>query len=408
MKKVLIFYGFFLIWGTVVAQPGGTIEPATLPLDSLLNSEMRINMAIPSNPAYQIIGSEPSNLLRVSNPKEFSVAVSNFFSDGFVIVPQNIGVEFSPVMILENGGLISDTNKVKCLKPLRLSLGTAAATSDTLGGNGTFEDIGIGLRYTYTKPGSSFQGYKNKLRNALQPLTNDYESRVDSLRKVYYSNLGVNISQLMATLTADSLQQFFAARNLWTDSIYNTLPSKVSAGGFDATVASVKQKFKREAWNDFQVDLAAAIELRSPDTIARLSVDSFMVADSVTRLQKFGVWGTVSFPLLGVNWLQGVTGTNYSLARQTVQEDFKWIFTANARLYIGSNRLKAFLEGQYQDNQMTGISSYLWTLGAELNVTDGIWMNFYAGLNQDIGAKRNRVITHFTLHFTLPERFHLN
>jgi|GEM_PF-3949658 len=406
--RLPIFLFLIVLGGKIFAQTGGSLAPDTLPLDSLLNSEMRLNMAIPTNPAYQIIGSEPSSLMRVSNPKEFSVAVSDFFSSGFVIIPQNIGLEFSPVMVLENGGLVSDTNKVECLRPLRFSLGTSSSLSDSTGTGGTFEKIGIGLRYTYTKPGSSFRGYKNKLRAALQPLTNDYESRVDSLRKIYYRKKGVNITQLMATVTKDSLEAFLAGRNQWTDSVYNTLSSSIAAAGFDATVASVKQQFKRDAWNDFRLDLAAAGEFRSPDTIARLSIDSFMVADTVTRFQQFGAWGTVSFPLLGVNWLQGVVGSNYSLARNTVQDDFKGIFTANARFYLGTNRLKAFLEGQYQTNQVTEVESYLWTLGAEINVTDGIWMDFYVGLNQEIGSPKNRVVTQFNLHFTLPEKFNLN
>lgn len=393
--------------GFVRAQTPTDISIPTIPLDSALDSELRINMAIPSSPAFQILGGEPSNLLRVSNPKEFSLAISDFFSNGSVVIPQNFGVDFSPYMVLENGGLLSDTSKASWLRPLRISMGTKASEQDSLGISKFAEDISIGLQYTYTKPGSSFQGYKNKLRNALQPMTNDYESRVDSLRKVYYRKKGINITQVMATLSDDSLVKFLDVRNAWTDSVYNTLPSRISGKTFDVAVSDIKTQFKREAWNDFRIDLASAIKLTSPDTLLTVSLDSIETADTTVTFEELGVWGTVSFPLFGTNWIQGMAGGNYTLARVS-NADFKSIYSLSTRFYVGTNRLKGFFEAQYSGNEIVDVQSYLWSLGAEINFIDGIWLNFYAGLSQDIGAAKNRVVTQFNLHFTLPESFNLN
>lgn len=408
MRKLVTLLSLIACFGYSTAQPPNQIELPGMPLDSALDSEIRVNMAIPSSPAYQILGGEPSNLLRVSNPREFSVAASDFVSNGSLVIPQNFGVDFSPFMVLENGGLLKDSTKGTKFRPLRISFGSESQPNDSTGNMQLAQNVGIGLQYTFTKPGTSFQGYKDVLRKALQPLTNDYETRTDSLRKEYYQKMGVNITQFMATAPDSAVTKLLDARNAWADSVYNTLPSRISKESFGVTVANVKKKFKRDTWNDFRVDVATAILLNSPDTLLTVSTDSLRGPDTTVTLQEVGFWGTVSFPLLGTNWLQGMAGGNYTMTRSTTADEFKSVYSLSARLYLGSNRLKGFIEGQYKGNQVTDLNSYLVTIGTELNVIDGIWLNFYAGLSQDVGAERNRIVTQFNLHFSLPERFSSN
>ncbi len=408
MKLFSALLLFLVTFGFAIAQPPSETQLPTIPLDSALDSEVRINMAIPSSPAYQLLGGEPSNLLRVSNPREFSIAASDFLSNGSVVIPQNFGVDFSPFMVLENGGLLKDSTKGTLFRPLRISFGSQSLPQDSTGSMNFAQNIALGLQYTYTKSGSSFQGYKNTLRKALQPLTNNYETRTDSLRGVYYKNLGVNITQFMATAPDSAVTKFLDARNAWCDSVYNTLPARLSKESFGATVTSVKEKFKRETWNDFRLDGAMAIKMRSPDTLLTVSIDSISGPDTTVTLNEVGFWGTASFPLFGTNWLQGMVGGNYTLSRLASTMEFQSKYSINSRFYLGSNRLKGFLEAQYSGNQVTDVDSYLISLGTEINFIDGIWINFYAGLAQDIGAKKNRVVTQFNVHFSFPEKFMSN
>ena len=406
MKKYFLLITFaFLGLSLTYAQTPEQIS--TIPLDSALDSEVRVNMAIPTTPAFQVLGGNPSNLMRVSNPREFSLAVSDFFSNGSVVVPRNFGVEFSPYMVLENGGLFKDTMKAQWARPLRVSLGTKMSDPDTVNPTDFTENVGIGLRYTYTKEGSSFQGYKKKLRRQLQPLTDNYEERVDSLRKVFVENHNMNLTTFMATAPDSAVNAFLEARDAWCDSVYGTLPCRISENGFDATVEQVKKQFKREAWNDFQLDFASAIKLTSPDTILTVSLDTLEKADTTITLNSASFWGTVSFPLFGTNWLQVMIGGNYTMTRDTGTV-FKSIYSASSRVYLGSNRLKGFIEGQYSSNQVTDVQNFLGSVGAEINFIDGIWASFYVGLSQELGAARSRAVTQFNLHFALPEKFNLN
>ena len=312
----------------------------------------------------------------------------------------------SPIMILENGGLIKDSTKVQGLLPLRFSLGTVAS-KDSLIPN-LAERVGMGLHYTFEKKGSSFQGYKETLRRVLQPLTDDYEARVDSLRKVYYRKMGIT-PMVLASVTEDSLAKIVAARNIWADSVYTTLGDKtISKGDFDAAVRATKTKYKRETWNDFRLDLATAIVIRSPDTIARISLDSSMVADTIARLQGANFWTSCSFPMFGTNYLQGLAGMGYAVSRPGVDSAYKSILTLNGRVYVGSNRIKGFVEGQYQMNNMTNVNTMLANVGMEINIYDGIWVHFFVGLSNNLDQGRTRMISNFNFNLALPERFKLN
>lgn len=392
------------LFGTWVYSQSTSEPPASL--DDLLKSEIRVNMAVPTNPAFLALDETGSDLLRPSNPKEFTAAVSQFIQRGKVALPQNFGLEFSPVMILRNGNVLKDSAKGENWDPLRLSLATAAATN--VPNPSQVERVGFGLHYTYEKKGSSFQGYKERLRKALQPYTDDFEIHADSLRKVYNQQMGIT-PQLLATVTNDSLAKIVAARNAWVDSVYTTLGDlTISKGSFDEVVKRVKTQYKREDWNDFRLDFALATVVWSPDTLARFGIDSTTVADSLATFQSFSLWGGVSFPMFGTNYLQGLVGGNFQRGRSGLDSSYQTIMTLNGRLYVGSNRVKGFVEGQYQNNQLTDRVCVLASAGVEFNIYDGIWLHFYLGLEDELGANRTRLVSNFNFNLALPERFKLN
>ena len=375
-------------------------------MDSLLKSEMRVNLAVPTNPAFMALNDQSGNLLRPSNPQDFTVAVSQFFQQGKVILPQNFGLEFSPSMILRNGNLLKDSAKGECWDPLRISLATAAAQTASV--EGSVEQVAFGLHYTYEKPGTDFQGYKERLRRALQPLTDGYEARASELRLDYNREFGIT-PQVLASLTEDSLSKVIAARNVWVDSVYATEGGKtISEGSFDAVVERVKTKYKREDWNNFRLDLASAFVIWSPDTIAQVSLDTTIVADTLARFQSLSFWGGASFPMFGTNYLQGLVGANYEIGRMALDSVYKSVLTLNGRLFVGSNRLKGFVEGQYKLDQIADRNTFLSSLGVEFNIYDGIWVHFYVGLESNLETQKGRMVSNFNFNLALPEKFKLN
>jgi hypothetical protein len=89
--------------------------------------------------------------------------------------------------------------------------------------------------------------------------------------------------------------------------------------------------------------------------------------------------------------------------------DQKTYFNAflNSRLYIGTNRIKGFGELQYSYLQFEESNHLLMTLGGEINPIDGIWLEFYAGMERNTDLNINSSVAKFNLRFSIPEKFKL-
>ncbi|HCV43785.1 MAG TPA: hypothetical protein DGH68_09905, partial [Bacteroidetes bacterium] len=118
------------------------IETAGARPDSLQKS-FRVDFAIPDAPAFTLLGSEPSNILRPTTVREFSVAFSDFVSNGSSLtIPRTFGVEFSPGLIISGPKLsLTDYRKLDWLYRLRVS----AATQRNGNGNSS-TDMALGVR----------------------------------------------------------------------------------------------------------------------------------------------------------------------------------------------------------------------------------------------------------------------
>jgi hypothetical protein len=77
----------------------------------------------------------------------------------------------------------------------------------------------------------------------------------------------------------------------------------------------------------------------------------------------------------------------------------------SGRFLFGTNRVKAFSEIQYGYKGFDKTSNIYLSLGSEINITDGLWVDFTGGLLNNTTDNTNSFVTHFNLKMTLPEKF---
>ena len=108
------------------------------------------DFAIPESPAFQMIDTSGTRILRPATVRELAVEASNFTSGGSSFaIPRNFAMEVAPVRLIARGTLNSDSiaakNRVEeSLYRLRLSVATKS--TGTGGSNGPMA-AAIGVRW---------------------------------------------------------------------------------------------------------------------------------------------------------------------------------------------------------------------------------------------------------------------
>jgi hypothetical protein len=62
---------------------------------------------------------------------------------------------------------------------------------------------------------------------------------------------------------------------------------------------------------------------------------------------------------------------------------------------------------QYAIQQKEKIRKVLFDLGSEINISDGIWLDFYSGIEKNITSNQSSFMTSLRIRFTLPENYKL-
>ncbi|MBL7879823.1 MAG: hypothetical protein JNN23_08175, partial [Chryseobacterium gambrini] len=116
------------------------------PSDSLVKN-YKLNFALPDNPAFKALGTEPSNILRPSLTQDFSFVASEFFDGKNLIIPTSFGVEVSPILLMNTETMtLSEFRKHNAWKTSRFSLGTFKDSLKT-------RNISFGYRITIINKG---------------------------------------------------------------------------------------------------------------------------------------------------------------------------------------------------------------------------------------------------------------
>jgi hypothetical protein len=383
MKRAISSFLSILI--ALFAQ-GQDIDPITL-------SKLRLNFVVPDMPAFKTLNTEPSNLLRPSTPKEFALSFSQFYQDKKFLLPEAFAVEISPALLLNANKRLVDLKryaKRAVANSFRISLGTS--TDSVL--NSPSRNLGVGFRISLINKGDLTIDtlFHRRLSTLLEKFRQD-------VRKVSLIQFAQMKSIDMTQLDWEDLIFSDAAMKAEFDA-YLANENESSQRSFLAALKKLKEEYRRDNWNATKLDVAVAILSTSSDSL--LKNIQFNRADVwITAGLKVGKSGQL---LLGAN---AQTVTNLADTGKTSPNRNYSNISIPVRYLLGTNRIKGFVEAQYSYRGEFEHHKFLFNLGAEFNIVDGVWANLSGGFDENTTLNFSSFIANFSLKLTLPEEFKL-
>ena len=334
----------------------GQVVPTSAGLTaSPLAASYRVNFAIPDAPAFELLQVDPSTILRPQTVRELAVGFGSFRDqDGDFTVPRALAIEISPGMLMRSGDLrLTDYLAKKFLYALRLS---AAALRDSAGpGPGK---LALGLRMT---------------------LADEADFRTDAA----YAT-GEHVTDLTARILAVYEQ---ARMRAGPRGQLVLLPQEEEL--IARVNEQIRERWAARYWNADVADVAFAARAGTADS-----------AGHDPKIDALAVWGTYAKGLGG--WGQALLGLKLGTERDSLDGELRQSTSIASRLYFGSNRYKGFLEVQ-QTSLESRDPAWLFNSGFELAVSDWIWANFTAGIEDRGGDAPSRAVTSLKLKTGLPD-----
>lgn len=388
MKYLILTATLITLCFSATAQDGGEERLKKIVLqkaDSVVLGKAKLDFAIPDIPAFKALGVDPSNILRPSAVKDFSLMLNNFGDNGFSTIPRDLAVEVAPALFLKPWYTLQQYRQNGALRFLtksRISLGTnddAATRVNT---------IATGFRATLFDKGDF------RLDSAFQQ--EHIFARMGQLQDGLSTRLAEYIRRIGGPVVYAQLDR--ARQAEIRDSIFRAVESDA---GFvlDTVVKQSIETYKREHWNASRMDFAYALMLRSPDTLV-----------SNVRLNQHSFWATLALkPGARNSWGQLLLG----VAQNLVREDDRWLssFTGSMRFYAGTNKFKGLLEVQYRSKDqksLRGPATLFTQLGVEASFFNGMWIQFSTGIfNALEGDNKSALRSNLNLSLSFPENFKL-
>ncbi len=380
-------------------------------LDSIALSKMKLNFIVPDMPAFKSLGTEPSNLLRPSTPMPLAVAISEFYKGDKFIIPRAFALEVTPAQLLNAKRNMADPNsryvKNKVWNSFRVSLGSARDSAFAAGGR----KLALGFRINVINNGE--MATDPEALKAIVAKLAEFRVATRGLRRAFATKyletvrswaLQANPSDSVRILKASQLDDitdwdFMLDTKLKSDASvqqsYNTFAAAYQQPEFDTWFSAFKTAYKKQNWNATKLDIALAIMGAAKDS---------MVGN--IKFAQVAFWGTYALKT-GDNG-QTLIGLNAGIGKDTISltnDNNYFRLSVPVRYLIGTNRVKGFCELQYQYLGQYKTHNGLLNFGAELNPLDGVWLNFYGGVNYNTTAGNTTFVTSLNIKVTLPEKF---
>lgn len=327
---------------------------ADVPHGDSLASKLSGTFAVPESPAFTLLATQTSNILRPASAKALALAFSDFVGPGTsIIIPKSFAVEFSPGLIIAGSGLtLRDYQESPWLYRIRISAATARDDDES-----TQTQIAFGVRL------SVLDGADLRTNNQYLGDVTTLSEQITAIQQVARDRVGPPPSPI----------------------IYNAAEKR----DLEALMDSVKQKTQNQDWNKAVFDIAFAARLSASDSLGKN-----------LRGDRYAAWFTLGSG--AGSWGQAVLGLNGGFERDTLTDDFNAYGSFAARFYVGTNRYKVLLEGQgeFMENQDP---RWLLNSGGEALLMGQIWATFTGGLEYDRNVREWKLVTNLALRFGLPE-----
>jgi hypothetical protein len=314
--------------------------------------DYKIDFAIPDAPAFKLLEVDQSAILRPQTVRDLVVAFDGFRGNGNAfVVPKQFGVEVSPGLVIGSGRLqLTDYAARKYLYATRLSGATSRDTANR-------GQLAAGIRFSIVDE----QDIRSKGGGGTDPVVTAF---TESIRDVYV-----------------------AARRRAGPPPAPIILTDGERVQVEAVSDSIKQYWAEKYWNASSLELAVGTRAGTRDSLGH-----------DPRVDEAAGWVTYANGLQG--WGQLLVGAKLGAARDT-GGTLRAANTLAARLYVGSNALKAFAEGQ---QALTSNTTAQWLLnsGVEFRLPSIGWLNASAGYASSPSGGKGRVISSFKYKAAFP------
>jgi len=378
-----------------------TTETAAQRIDTTSAKAFKLDFAVPDAPAFTLLKVDQNQILRPTSVRELGLAVSDFVGkEGRITVPQAFAVEFAPLLLLDGPRLtVSQYQKRDWLYRLRLSAATQRVRDGTRP-----TQVAFGLRAAIVdradlRDNDSTQAWRHFLTRMTTQLVLTKQDVDDTLAALlgsdWISDHPLAADNLLAQPDPEAREA--AARRLGVpERVLGPLMAFFT--NQPRTVAEIRERIeqKREElqdlfWNALSVQVAFAVSAAGHDSTG---LD--------LKMTKYSGWITVALPIGRKG--QWLLGAQEGMERDTLTSRFRFGTALSSRIYLGTNAVKFFTEGQVQFREG---SSPRWMLNAGGEVTPpfGGWATFGAGLEYDRNTRTTGLVTNFAYKFGLPKLF---
>lgn len=337
----------------------------------ILAKDNELDFSVPDMPAFKALGTEPSKVLRPSDPEAFAASFSEFFQGSEIVVPKAFAAEFSPALLAKYGDLtLREYSDRQRLYGVRVSIGTQR---DSAGSS----LIAVGIRLPIIDAGNpkADKAFLDKLAGILRHQRQKREAYID----IYADSLHKTDEDLANDTLLKKAALAYAEKRLASDTL--------TPGGSDSAIALERKRYVESHWNAEKLELAAAL------------VDA--AEDSVLEDVRFR---SASFWLSYANGIgasgQWLLSFHISAIKEKSRDEPDFNVDLNSRFYAGRNQLKAFGQLEAGYGQAENALHWALSLGGEFSLGSGIWVEFQngvewfeggdgAGLRGDLNLKWN-------------------
>lgn len=346
--------------GAVLLLLGDVVHAQTIYGNNGLSpfaSSYKVDFAIPDAPAFKLLNSDGSTILRPGTPGEITTALSQFHdADGDIGIPKALALEVSPALLISGPRLsVAGYRAKKLLYATRFSVGTGAAT-DTAG-----RAVAFGLRIGIVNEADLRldDSFLNDTSLQITPIT----KRINDIRQAARDAVGP-----LAPLTLTDAQK----------------------AAIDSLTNVIKERWAARYWNARALDVGFGVKATT--------LDADGADPTVTTL---GFWATYG---LGFgSWGQLLTGVRIGGDRNRGESGFNKTLGAAARLYMGTNAYKAFVE--VQDEAADGAGpALLFNSGGELRLDQWFWVSGSVGIASS-GDSKGQLKSSLKLKTAFPRTY---
>ncbi|HEX8907271.1 MAG TPA: hypothetical protein VF771_20635 [Longimicrobiaceae bacterium] len=328
----------------------------TAPPNNSLTDQFRVNFAVPDAPAFEILGVEPSDLLRPVSVRELTASLTNFggLTQGLTL-PRSFAVEFSPGMLVAGSRLHLDQYR---RNPLPYRIRVSGATNRA--NDSSRVQLGFGIRLA---------------------LIDDADPRTDRRFIDSLTAIDAQINQIYAKATMPFVSGVVSKTVL-------DATGQAQVEQLQQAIVALKKQHEERSWNARMLDVAYGVGASAQDSTG-----------TGARVDAHSLWATFANPV--GRWGQLLVGVRGGMGRDSVGDGFTGTASGAARLYAGSNDYKFFAETRIATGGPLA-DRFLLHGGAEVALPFSLWGNASAGWEVPTAGGRGRLVTRFSLKSGLP------